>query len=72
MRQKTHDSGEAVTQVTPGCSSKRPGNIFPLQHVFIFDLDGFSLTTATHRPTLDILQRLIAVYEGIISTSITD
>ena len=71
MRQKTHDSGEAVTQVTPGCST-RPCSIFPLQHVFIFDLDGFSLTTATHRPTLDILQRLIAVYEGIISTSITD
>jgi len=34
------------------------------QHVFIFDLDGFSLKAATHSPTLDILQKLIAVYEA--------
>merc|ERR1719402_1934201 len=34
------------------------------QHVFIFDLDGFSLITATHGPTIEILQRLISVYEA--------
>ena len=34
------------------------------QHIFIFDLEGFSLTMATHTPTLDILQRLISIYEG--------
>lgn len=34
------------------------------QHVFIFDLDGFSLKSATHRPMLDILQKVIAVYEA--------
>merc|ERR1719180_471195 len=34
------------------------------QHIFIFDLEGFSLSTATHTPTLDILQRLISIYEA--------
>jgi len=34
------------------------------QHVFIFDLDGFSLKAATHGPTIEILQRLISVYEA--------
>jgi len=34
------------------------------QHVFIFDLQGFSLKEATHGPTLEILQRLISVYEA--------
>jgi len=34
------------------------------QHIFIFDLEGFSLTMATHTPTLDILQRLISIYEA--------
>ena len=35
------------------------------QHIFIFDLEGFSLGMATHTPTLDILQRLISIYEGL-------
>jgi len=34
------------------------------QHVFIFDLEGFSLKAATHGPTLEILQRLISIYEA--------
>jgi len=34
------------------------------QHVFVFDLMGFTLGAATHGPTLDILQRLMAVYEA--------
>ena len=35
------------------------------KHVFIFDLEGFSFSMATHTPTLDILQRLITIYEGL-------
>jgi len=34
------------------------------QHVFIFDLEGFSLKAATHGPTIELLQRLISVYEA--------
>ena len=64
MRKKTESSDKPVTQ-----------------HVFIFDLEGFSLLvriylnilnfnfyikTATHGPTIEILQRLISVYEGEI------
>ena len=36
------------------------------KHIFIFDLEGFSLMMATHAPTLDILQRLISIYEGLL------
>ena len=31
----------------------------------MFDLGDFSLTTAPNIPTIDILERLIAVFEGI-------
>ena len=34
------------------------------QHVFIFDLQGFSLQAATHTETMDILRKLISVYES--------
>ena len=34
------------------------------QHVFIFDLKNFSLAAATHSATIDLLRKLIAIYEG--------
>ena len=34
------------------------------QHVFIFDLKDFSLSAATHTATIDLLRKLIAIYEG--------
>ena len=34
------------------------------QHVFIFDLANFSLAAATHSATIDLLRKLIAIYEG--------
>ena len=34
------------------------------QHVFIFDLKDFSFAAATHPATIDLLRKLIAIYEG--------
>ena len=34
------------------------------QHVFIFDLKDFSFAAATHAATIDLLRKLIAIYEG--------
>ena len=34
------------------------------QHVFIFDLADFSLAAATHPATIDLLRKLITIYEG--------
>merc|ERR1719342_940533 len=40
------------------------------KHVFIFDLEGFSLTAATNSDTLEILRRLISVYEKKLSRNL--
>ena len=34
------------------------------QHIFIFDLKNFSLAAATHTATIDLLRKLITIYEG--------
>jgi len=43
--------------------SQEPAQSPITKHVFIFDLEGFSLTAATNSDTLEILRRLISVYE---------
>ena len=40
------------------------------QHVFVFDLEGFSLKAATHKPTLDILLQLVHLYEGKLKNNL--
>ena len=42
------------------------------QHVFIFDLKNFSLAAATHTATIDLLRKLIAIYEGMKVTFLSD
>merc|ERR1712024_364253 len=43
--------------------SQELGSSVVTQHVFIFDLEGFSLGAATNSDTLDILRKLISIYE---------